>query len=150
MHTIAACGVENDSRSISAKIKARKLVLGNVLPVARRMNTALDRWLSTDALFTNTVFQAVLGLLVLSLITVAASFALAKLRDSNMKDQPITDLLEKNFEEMRSEGDIDDQEFRKIKALLSGGSYPLGSAANLNTTPASNSQDNDADPSRNL
>ncbi|MFN6129636.1 MAG: hypothetical protein ACK6DC_08030 [Planctomycetota bacterium] len=114
------------------------------------MNTALDRWLSADALFTNTVFQAVLGLLVLSLVTIAAYFVLAKLRDSNMKDQPITDLLEKNFEEMRSEGDIDDQEFRKIKALLSGGSPPLGSAANLNTTPASNSQENDADPSRNL
>jgi hypothetical protein len=114
------------------------------------MNTALDRWLSTDALFTNTVFQAVLGLLVLSLVAVAASFALAKLRDSNMKDQPITDLLEKNFEEMRSEGDIDDQEFRKIKSLLAGGSWSSGTASKPIAPPARPSQENDADASKNL
>lgn len=114
------------------------------------MNTALDRWLSADALFTNTVFQAVLGLLVLSLVTIAAYFVLAKLRDSNMKDQPITDLLEKNFEEMRSEGDIDDQEFRKIKALLSGRPLPPGPATQLTAPPDGLSQKNDADASRNL
>jgi len=119
------------------------------LPVACRMNTALDRWLSANAFFSETVFQAVLGLLVLSVVTVLAYFALAKLRDSNMKDRPITHLIEKNFEEMRSEGDIDDQEFRKIKALLSGG-LPPGTAANLNPSIAENLQENDAKPSPNL
>ena len=114
------------------------------------MNTAPDRWESANAFFYDPVIQAVLGLLVLSIVTMIAYFVLSKLRDSNTKDRSITHLLEKNFEEMRSEGDIDEQEFRKIKALLSGGSLPTGGAAKVTAPPASTSQETDTDPSRNL
>ncbi|MFO0011489.1 MAG: hypothetical protein ACK553_01995 [Planctomycetota bacterium] len=114
------------------------------------MNTALDRWSSANAFFSDTVVQAVLGLLVLSVATGIAFFALSKLRDSNTKDQPASDLLEKNFEEMRSGGDIDDQEFRKIKALLTGGPPSARSATQRNAPPASRSREDDAKPSENL
>lgn len=114
------------------------------------MNTALDRWSSTSAFFSDSVVQAVLGLVVLSILTAIAYFVLAKLRDSNTDDQQIEDVLRKNFEEMRSEGDIDDQEFRKIKALLAGGKTPSGPAS-LNSTPRTGpSQEIDADSSKPL
>jgi hypothetical protein len=114
------------------------------------MNTAPDRWASANAFFSDPVIQAVLGLLVLSMVTMVAYFALSKLRDSNIKDRSTTHLLEENFEEMRSEGDIDEQEFRKIKALLSGGTLPAGSAAKPTAPPAGTSQENDVNPSSNL
>jgi hypothetical protein len=44
------------------------------------MNTAPDRWASANALFSDPVIQAVLGLLVLSIVTMVAYFALSKLR----------------------------------------------------------------------
>lgn len=111
------------------------------------MNTALDRWTSTDAFFSDTLVQAVTGLLVLSVAIGFAFFALSRLRDSNTNDHPITDLLEKNFEEMRSEGDIDDQEFRKIKALLAGGPPSARHATRRNQPAAEQSQKNDAEAS---
>jgi hypothetical protein len=114
------------------------------------MNTAPDRWASASALFSDPVIQAVLGLLILSIVTMVAYFALSKLRDSNTKDRSITRLLEKNFEEMRSEGDINEQEFRKIKSLLAGGSLPAASAAKPTAPPAGTSQENDVNPSANL
>ncbi len=114
------------------------------------MNTALDRWSSSNAFFSDTVVQAVLGLLVLAVVTGIAFFVLSKLRDSNTNDQVAPDLLEKNFEEMRSEGDIDDQEFRKIKSLLAGGSWSSGTASKPIAPPARPSQENDADASKNL
>ena len=114
------------------------------------MNTAPDRWASANALFSDPVIQAVLGLLILSIVTMVAYFALSKLRDSNTKDRSITHLLEKNFEEMRSEGDINEQEFRKIKSLLSGGSLPAASAAKPTASPPGISQENDVNSSPNL
>jgi hypothetical protein len=114
------------------------------------MNTAPDRWASASAFFSDPIIQAVLGLLVLSLVTMIACLALSKLRDSNTKDRSITHLLEKNFEEMRSGGDIDELEFRKIKSLLSGGSLPAASAAKPTAPPAGTSQGNDVNPSPNL
>ncbi|MCU0709884.1 MAG: hypothetical protein MUF23_16505 [Pirellula sp.] len=114
------------------------------------MNSALDRWSSASAFFSDSIVQAVLGLVVLSVLSAIAYFALAKLRDSNRDDQQLDDVLRKNFEEMRSEGDIDDQEFRKIKALLAGGERSSGPAS-LKTTPRTGpSQEIDADSSNNL
>lgn len=114
------------------------------------MNTALDRWSSTSAFFSDSVVQAVIGLVVLAIICGIAYFALAKLRDSNTEDVQLADVIQKNFEEMRSEGDIDDQEFRKIKALLSSGKSPIESATQSPTPRVDPSQELDADRSKNL
>ena len=68
-------------------------------------------------LFTPT-FQAVLGVLILLAVCWFAIYVMARLRDSNTQDVPLHDLVQKNFEEMRSGGDISDVEFRKITSLL--------------------------------
>ena len=68
-------------------------------------------------LFTPT-FQAVLGILILLAVCWLAIYVMARLRDSNTQDVPLHDLVQKNFEEMRSGGYISDVEFRKITSLL--------------------------------
>jgi uncharacterized membrane protein len=62
--------------------------------------------------------QAILGILILMAVSVVAYQALAKLRGSTKDNGELADLLQKNFEEMRSEGDISEAEFRKISASL--------------------------------
>lgn len=47
-----------------------------------------------------------------------AIYVMARLRDSNTQGVPLHDLVQKNFEEMRSGSDISDVEFRKITSLL--------------------------------
>lgn len=69
-------------------------------------------------LLSHPALQAILGVLVLMAVSFIAYQALAKLRGSNKEDGQLTDLLQKNFEEMRSEGDISEAEFRKISASL--------------------------------
>lgn len=64
------------------------------------------------------------------IVSAIAVYYLAKLRDSNTETQQLDELIRKNFEEMRSEGDIDEQEFRKIKSLLREGNKPPSPAAN--------------------
>jgi len=89
------------------------------------MNTAPDPWSSFAAFASDPVVQSVLGVLVLLIVSAIAVYYLAKLRDSNTETQQLDELIRKNFEEMRSEGDIDEQEFRKIKALLREGNKLL-------------------------
>jgi uncharacterized membrane protein len=62
--------------------------------------------------------QAILGVLILMAVSIVAVQSLAKLRGSTKSDGELADLLQKNFEEMRSEGDISEAEFRKISASL--------------------------------
>jgi uncharacterized membrane protein len=113
------------------------------------MNTAPDRWTSLSAFFSDTVVQAVLGVLGLLVLCSIALYLLARLRDSNTKDQSLGDLLRKNFEEMRIEGEINDQEYRNIKALLREGEQDLSRAAGEHAvnTPLNPSK-NDGDSKR--
>ena len=69
-------------------------------------------------LLSTPTFQAVLGVLILLAVCWLAIYVMARLRDSNTQDVPLHDLVQKNFEEMRSGGDISDLEFRKITSLL--------------------------------
>jgi uncharacterized membrane protein len=85
------------------------------------MIPAANRWSSWMDVLSDPVVQSVLGVVILLVISAVALFALSRLRDSNTDNQRPEELLAKNFEEMRSEGDIDEQEFRKIKALLIDG-----------------------------
>ena len=92
-------------------------------------------------LFTPT-FQAVLGVLILLAVCWFAIYVMARLRDSNNQDVPLHDLVQKNFEEMRTGGDISDVEFRKITSLLAEKprrpSLPMAN-------PTSGSHDEDSD-----
>ena len=102
------------------------------------MNTAPDPWSSLAAFASDPVVQSVLGVLVLLIVSAIAVYYLAKLRDSNTETQQLDELIRKNFEEMRSEGDIDEQEFRKIKALLrEGNKLPTPIATEKESAPRS-------------
>jgi uncharacterized membrane protein len=75
---------------------------------------------SITDLLSSSVVQAVLGILVLLAVSLVAYYILQKLRVSSSEEAGFVDSLQKNFEEMRSGGDINEAEFRKIKASLSG------------------------------
>jgi hypothetical protein len=62
--------------------------------------------------------QSVLGILILLAVCSVAFHLLSRLRDSTKQDVPMDELLRKNFEEMRSGGDINEAEFRNIASLL--------------------------------
>ena len=92
------------------------------------MNTAQtpgsgDQWAGIGKLLSNPTFQASLGVLILLTVCWLAFYVMSQLRESNAQDIPLHDLVKKNFEEMRSGGDISDTEFRKITSLLSGKPY---------------------------
>lgn len=114
------------------------------------MNTAPNSTTWIWSLVSSSTFQSVLGVLILLTVCGIAISLLSKLRDSNTQDAPLDEMLRKNFEEMRSEGDINEQEFRKIKSLLSGGSLPAASAAKPTASPPGISQENDVNSSPNL
>ncbi|MCU0717462.1 MAG: hypothetical protein MUD03_15190 [Pirellula sp.] len=84
------------------------------------MNTTSSAPIQTGVwdLLSHPALQAILGVLVLMAVSFIAYQALAKLRGSTKEDGQLADLLQKNFEEMRSEGDISEAEFRKISASL--------------------------------
>ena len=63
-------------------------------------------------------FQAGIGILALLSISVIAYYLLVRLRGLNSVDSEGAKLLQKNFEEMRIEGDISEAEFRKIRASI--------------------------------
>ena len=92
-------------------------------------------------LFTPT-FQAVLGILILLAVCWLAIYVMARLRDSNTQDVPLHDLVQKNFEEMRSGGDISDVEFRKITTLLAE-KPRRPSLTMVNPTSGSNDEESD-------
>jgi hypothetical protein len=62
--------------------------------------------------------QAVLSVAGVLLVVYAAILIIGRLRPSTIKADTSVEDLAANFEEMRLEGDIDDAELRKIKAVL--------------------------------
>ena len=66
----------------------------------------------------NLSFQAGIGILFLLFLSVIAYYLLSQLRGLTRKDSRTAELLQKNFEEMRIEGDISEAEFRKIRESL--------------------------------
>jgi hypothetical protein len=82
------------------------------------MNTAPSSTSLVWSLLTSPTFHSIVGVLILlAVCTIAYSFV-SKLRDSNTQDVPMDEMLRKNFEEMRSEGVINEAEFRNIASLL--------------------------------
>jgi hypothetical protein len=82
------------------------------------MNTAQNHGFGIWQLLSNATIQSVLGVLILMIVCTLALYMLSKLRDSTTQDAPMEDVLRKNFEEMRSEGYINEAEFRNIASLL--------------------------------
>ena len=82
------------------------------------MNTAQNPPVGIWKLLSSSTFQAALGVLIVVAVCWVAVYVMARWRDSNKHDVPIDDLLRKNFEEMRSGGEISETEFRNITSLL--------------------------------
>jgi len=82
------------------------------------MNTAQKPVTGIGWLLYSPTFQAVLGVLILLAVCWLAIYVMARLRESNTQDEPLDEVVLKNFEEMRSGGDISDAEFRKLTSLL--------------------------------
>ena len=82
------------------------------------MNTAQNLETGIWKLLSSPTLQTFLGVLILLAVCWLAIYVMARLRDSNTQDVALDDLLRKNFEEMRSGGDISDAEFRNITSLL--------------------------------
>lgn len=79
------------------------------------------------------VVQAILGILILLIVSVVAYYTLLKLRGSSIDNTETLDLIRKNFEEMRSEGDISEAEYRRISASLQGGMNSSNPRSDSNT-----------------
>lgn len=62
--------------------------------------------------------QAVLAVAILIAVVYAGIQAVMALRPTTSKADSSVDDLSRNFEEMRFEGDISDEELRSIKAVL--------------------------------
>jgi hypothetical protein len=82
------------------------------------MNRATRNWNSLSEFLSDPVVQLAIGLLVLVIVSLIGLYGLSRLRSINAHNLQIDDVVRRNFEEMRTEGDLDDQEFRKIEALL--------------------------------
>lgn len=82
------------------------------------MNTAQKSAFGIWDLLSRPAVQAVLGVLILLTVCAIAIYVLSKLRDSNTQDEPMDDLIRKNFEEMRRGGVINEAEFRNIASLM--------------------------------
>ena len=74
--------------------------------------------MNAPAFLEDPVVQTILGVVVLVLVSLIALCGLSRLRSINAHNLQIEEALRRNFQEMRTEGDLDDQEFRKIEALL--------------------------------
>ena len=70
-----------------------------------------------DFLFTPTA-QAILMTLVLAIMILVSVMVLGKLRNFADEDRVDTSKMMTNFEELREQGDISDEEFRKVKSVL--------------------------------
>ncbi|HUP77488.1 MAG TPA: hypothetical protein VM260_02935 [Pirellula sp.] len=111
------------------------------------MNTAQtpgsgNQLVGIGKLLSNPTFQASLGILILLAVCWLAFYVMSRLRESNAQDIPLHDLVKKNFEEMRSGGDISETEFRKITSLLAEKAH----GSNLSTQMQSNtSHEEDSD-----
>lgn len=76
-------------------------------------------WGSWQAFWNDSFVQLTLGLIGLVAVSLIALYVLLRLRRINAHNLQIEEVVRKNFEEMRTEGDLNEQEFRKIEALLS-------------------------------
>lgn len=74
--------------------------------------------MNTPEFLEDPVVQTILGVVMLALVSLLALYGLSRLRSINAHNLQIEEALRRNFQEMRTEGDLDDQEFRKIEALL--------------------------------
>lgn len=79
------------------------------------------------------VVQAILGILILLIVSVVAYYTLLKLRGSSIDNTESLELIRKNFEEMRSEGDISEAEYRRISASLQAGMNSSNPRSDSNT-----------------
>ena len=82
------------------------------------MNTAQEPASGIWKLLYSSTIQATLGVLIVLAVCWLAIYVMARLRDSNTQDDPLDELVRKNFEEMRSGGTLTDAEFRNITSLL--------------------------------
>lgn len=82
------------------------------------MERNTQHWLNFAAFLDNSVVQVIAGGSVLLVVSLIALYGLSRLRSINAHNLQIEELVRRNFEEMRTEGDLNDQEFRKIEALL--------------------------------
>ena len=82
------------------------------------MNTSHNLGSVIRNLLSSPTVQSVLGVLILLTVCTVAIRLLSRLRDSNTEGDQTVEQLQKNFEEMRSGGYIDEAEFRNIASLL--------------------------------
>ena len=88
---------------------------------------------SVMTFLSQSVVQAILGILILLIVSVVAYYTLLKLRGSSIDNTETLDLIRKNFEEMRSEGDISEAEYRRISASLQAGMNSSNPRSDSNT-----------------
>lgn len=82
------------------------------------MDRSSQNWFRVPEFLQDPVVQIIVGLVLLLAVSLIALYGLSRLRSINAHNLQIDDIVRKNFEEMRTEGDLNDQEFRKIEALL--------------------------------
>lgn len=88
-------------------------------------------WLNMQKLWIDSSLLAVLSVLVVVVISAAAIWLLLKWRESTKNAFDSVQSCLKEFEEMRLEGDITDEEYRKIKASARKIAASSGPKANL-------------------
>ena len=89
-------------------------------------------------LLSDPAVKAGLALLVVIIVSAAAFFLVARLRDYTNRDWESTSTTLLNFEEMRLKGDISEEEFRTIQAAsheTDGGDAPAADRAENDQTP---------------
>ena len=82
------------------------------------MSNTIFPWGAWQAFFGDSFVRLTLGVIGLVAVSMFALYVLLRLRRINAHNLQIDAMVRKNFEEMRTEGDLDEQEFRKIQALL--------------------------------
>lgn len=82
------------------------------------MDRSSQIWFRVPEFLQDPVVQIIIGVVLLLVVSLLALYGLSRLRSINAHNLQIDDVVRRNFEEMRTEGDLDDQEFRKIEALL--------------------------------
>jgi hypothetical protein len=82
------------------------------------MDRSSQIWFRVPEFLQDPVVQIIIGVVLLLVVSLLALYGLSRLRSINAHNLQIDDIVRKNFEEMRTEGDLNDQEFRKIEALL--------------------------------
>ena len=82
------------------------------------MERTSQTWSYASSFLNDPVTQVVAGGLILLVVSLIALYGLSRLRSINAHNLQIEDIVRRNFEEMRTEGDLNEQEFRKIEALL--------------------------------